>query len=225
MKPIYKLVLHEVFSPFYIYQMFIVAVWLIQLYYQFGVCVIILSVISVTVSVWQTRKQTRALKEAVHSESTLTVLRDALEVTVSSKELVPGDVIIIPEQQHTMECDAVLVSGDCIVNESMLTGESFPITKVPVSAEDGFSCTANKRNTLFCGTTVLHSRATSSKNVKAVVYRTSFSTMKGELVRTILFPKPVHFKLYSDVMKSMVIFLILGIPAMIYTGIVFKSLN
>ncbi|CAN7980624.1 unnamed protein product [Ixodes pacificus] len=225
MKPIYKLVLHEVFSPFYIYQMFIVAVWLIQLYYQFGVCVIILSVISVTVSVWQTRKQTRALKEAVHSESTLTVLRDALEVTVSSKELVPGDVIIIPEQQHTMECDAVLVSGDCIVNESMLTGESFPITKVPVSAEDGFSCTANKRNTLFCGTTVLHSRATSSKNVKAVVYRTSFSTMKGELVRTILFPKPVHFKLYSDVMKSMVIFLILGIPAMIYTGIVFKNLN
>ncbi|CAN7983056.1 unnamed protein product [Ixodes hexagonus] len=227
MKPIYKLVLHEasVFSPFYIYQMFIVAVWLIQLYYQFGVCVIILSVISVTVSVWQTRKQTRALKEAVHSESTLTALRDASEVTVSSKELVPGDVIIIPEQQHTMECDAVLISGDCIVNESMLTGESFPITKVPVSAEDGFSCAANKRNTLFCGTTILHSRATSSKNVKAVVYRTSFSTMKGELVRTILFPKPVHFKLYSDVMKSMVIFLILGIPAMIYTGIVFKNLD
>ena len=29
-----------------------------------------------------------------------------------------------------MECDAVLVDGTCVVNESMLTGESIPITKV-----------------------------------------------------------------------------------------------
>ena len=29
-----------------------------------------------------------------------------------------------------MECDAVLVEGTCVVNESMLTGESIPITKV-----------------------------------------------------------------------------------------------
>lgn len=80
---------------------------------------------------------------------------------------------MIPEQQHTMECDAVLISGDCIVNESMLTGESFPISKTPISVEDGFSCTANRRNMLFCGTTVLHSRGTNNNKVKAIVYRTS----------------------------------------------------
>ena len=38
-------------------------------------------------------------------------------------ELVPGDVIIIPPQGCTMTCDAVLISGMCIVNESMLTGK------------------------------------------------------------------------------------------------------
>lgn len=224
MTPVYKLVINEVFSPFYIYQLFIVIVWMIQLYYQFGVCVILLSIISVSVSVWQTRKQTRALKEAVHTESPVIVVRDSSEVTLSSKELVPGDVIVLPEKHHTMQCDAVLVTGDCIVNESMLTGESFPVTKVPVSFQDGYACTANKRNTLFCGTTVLHSRSANG-GVKAIVYRTGFNTMKGELVRTILFPKPVHFKLHADVMKSMVIFLILGIPAMIYTGVIFKSLD
>ncbi|KAK8775011.1 hypothetical protein V5799_010458 [Amblyomma americanum] len=224
MTPVYKLVINEVFSPFYVYQLFIVIVWMVQLYYQFGVCVILLSIISVSVSVWQTRKQTRALKEAVHTESPVTVLRDSNEVTLSSKQLVPGDVIILPESHHIMECDAVLINGDCIVNESMLTGESFPITKVPVSAEDGYTCSANKRNTLFCGTSVLHSRSTNGR-VAAIVYRTGFNTMKGELVRSILFPKPVHFKLHADVMKSMVIFLILGIPAMIYTGIIFSSLG
>jgi P-type E1-E2 ATPase len=37
-------------------------------------------------------------------------------------QLVPGDVIIIPPHGCEMHCDAVLLSGTCIVNESMLTG-------------------------------------------------------------------------------------------------------
>jgi len=39
-----------------------------------------------------------------------------------STDLVPGDVIIIPANGMVMPCDAVLVHGTCIVNESMLTG-------------------------------------------------------------------------------------------------------
>ena len=37
----------------------------------------------------------------------------------------PGDVIEIPRHGCTMQCDAVLLSGNCIVNESMLTGRYF----------------------------------------------------------------------------------------------------
>ncbi len=39
-----------------------------------------------------------------------------------STELVPGDVIIIPANGMIMPCDAALIHGTCIVNESMLTG-------------------------------------------------------------------------------------------------------
>ncbi len=53
------------------------------------------------------------------------------ETEISSVELVPGDVILLPTTGgFNMECDAVLVEGSCVVNESMLTGESIPITKV-----------------------------------------------------------------------------------------------
>ena len=50
---------------------------------------------------------------------------------LSSKELVPGDQVLLPTNGgYTVECDAVLVEGSCVVNESMLTGESIPVTKV-----------------------------------------------------------------------------------------------
>lgn len=42
---------------------------------------------------------------------------------ILSTDLVPGDVMVIPSNGTIMPCDAVLVSGTCIVNESMLTGE------------------------------------------------------------------------------------------------------
>jgi len=45
----------------------------------------------------------------------------------SSDFLVPGDVIKIPATSSIMACDAVLLNGTCIVNESMLTGERYSI--------------------------------------------------------------------------------------------------
>lgn len=50
---------------------------------------------------------------------------------MSTTELVPGDVICIePEKSQIMHCDAVLIEGTCSMDESMLTGESYPISKV-----------------------------------------------------------------------------------------------
>lgn len=41
---------------------------------------------------------------------------------VTSDLLVPGEVIEVPRHGCVMQFDAVLVTGNCIVNESMLTG-------------------------------------------------------------------------------------------------------
>ena len=47
---------------------------------------------------------------------------DLVFENIYAVRLVPGDVIVIPPTGCLVPCDAVLLSGTCIVNESVLTG-------------------------------------------------------------------------------------------------------
>lgn len=56
---------------------------------------------------------------------------------------------------------------------------------------------------LFCGTKIIRARRPQQVDddeavALAVVVRTGFSTTKGALVRSMLFPKPSGFKFYRD---------------------------
>jgi cation-transporting ATPase 13A3/4/5 len=51
-----------------------------------------------------------------------------MRLEIESSDLVIGDLIEIP-QQSILPCDIILLNGSCIVNESILTGESIPIIK------------------------------------------------------------------------------------------------
>ncbi|XP_048833620.1 polyamine-transporting ATPase 13A3 isoform X1 [Brienomyrus brachyistius] len=208
---VFKLLIKEVLNPFYIFQLFSVILWSADEYYYYAMAIVLMSVISIATSLYTIKKQYIMLHDmvAAHSIIRVSVCRagDEIEEAMST-DLVPGDVIVIPTNGTIMPCDAVLVSGTCIVNESMLTGESVPVTKTNLpnpgqvakgSAGDGiYSVEEHKRHTLFCGTTVIQTRFYAGEPVKAVVIRTGFNTAKGQLVRSILYPKPTDFKLYRD---------------------------
>lgn len=63
-----------------------------------------------------------------HFECPVDVLRGGAWLRLRSSALVPGDVFAVP--LGTLPCDAVLVGGEAIVDENMLTGESVPVRKV-----------------------------------------------------------------------------------------------
>lgn len=42
---------------------------------------------------------------------------------MNSSDLVPGDCIVVPSDGMFVPCDAALLTGECMVNESLLTGE------------------------------------------------------------------------------------------------------
>ena len=163
-----------------------------------------ISLVSIIVSLLETRRQSQSLHDMVASSNALRakVYRGKNEFEdISSVELVPGDVIAIPSDGCVMPCDAVLLAGTCIVNESMLTGESVPVMKsaLPLTdcnddEKDMYEPERHKRHTLFSGTAVIQTRYYGQSHVLAVVARTGFSTTKGSLVRSILYPKPIGFK-------------------------------
>ena len=59
---------------------------------------------------------------------------------ISSEDLVPGDVLVIPPKGAMIQCDAVLISGNCIVNESMLTGRCYSMKFTYMSCPVKYSC-------------------------------------------------------------------------------------
>ncbi|KAM4551196.1 polyamine-transporting ATPase 13A3-like isoform 1-T1 [Odontesthes bonariensis] len=203
---LFKLLIKEVLNPFYIFQLFSVALWSAEDYYYYASAIVFMSVISIATSLYTIRKQYVMLHDmvAAHSVVRVSVCRENKDIEQAmSTELVPGDVIIIPTNGMIMPCDAVLFHGTCVVNESMLTGESVPVTKTSLPSSGGeasksYSTEEHKRHTLFCGTHVIQTRFYTGELVKAVVVRTGFSTEKGQLVRSILYPKPTDFKLYHD---------------------------
>lgn len=60
------------------------------------------------------------------------VYRQKKWISIQSYELVPGDLISLGRGSSEFVCpaDILLLSGSCVVNEAMLTGESTPRLKV-----------------------------------------------------------------------------------------------
>ncbi|KAJ2232243.1 hypothetical protein IWW45_005106 [Coemansia sp. RSA 485] len=180
----------------------------------------------------------------------VTVVRDGKRAVVDSSDLVPGDIFELSGSQFkTVPCEALLLEGDCIVNESMLTGESVPESKLAITAVNSrvlqdinmsahtFSSEVS-RHMLFAGThlvrvrggrgTYCSSNSTSecaagrgpATHATAMVLRTGFNTTKGMLVQSILFPKPTSFKFYRDAFRF------IGVLALVaLVGFVINTVN
>ncbi|KAG7209849.1 hypothetical protein KM043_011454 [Ampulex compressa] len=221
-KSILTLFCLEVLNPFYVFQLFSFCLWVADDYYYYAMVILGMSSAGIIMAVFQTRRNQHNLRSTVHSSDVATVMRDRLTgqtATVPAERLVPGDILIIPSHGCLMPCDAVLLTGNCILNESMLTGESVPVTKTPIpcSNEVMYDTKEHARHTLFCGTRVIQTRYYDSEKVLAVVIRTGFNTSKGGLVRSIMYPPPVDFKFEQDSYKFVILLAGIASIGVIYT--------
>ena len=124
---------------------------------------------------WQEYRASRivhALQARVHTSTT--VLRGGRSEKIRLEEVVPGDITLLTAGD-VVPGDCLLLQGrDLHVNESALTGESFPAEKEPgVVAAD--AAMADRTNTLFEGSSVVSGEAT------ALVVRSGEDTEFGKI--------------------------------------------
>ncbi|NWT13583.1 AT132 ATPase, partial [Vireo altiloquus] len=218
-----RLLVEEVLNPFYIFQVLSMVLWVCDAYYYYAACIFLISSFSLGISLYETRKQSTTLRNMARMSVAVRVRRPGgEELELSSAELVPGDCIRLPADGAVLPCDAVLLSGECMVNESLLTGESVPVVKTALPAGGKAAGAAycpeeHRRHTLFCGTHLLQARPHGGHDVLAVVTRTGFCTAKGDLISSILYPKPVTFKFYTDAVKFVLFLAVLALIGTVYS--------
>lgn len=109
-----------------------------------------------------------------------TAMRDGGAEEVAAVEIVPGDLIVVSATEPFPADGIVLAGADLQVDESVLTGEAYPIRKAPLVAvpHDGGEPAVDAEHWVFAGTRLLTGRAT---------VRVAFAgsdTVYGEIVRS-----------------------------------------
>jgi cation-transporting P-type ATPase 13A2 len=156
-KRIGRLLIDEVLNPFYIFQVFAMALWIWDGYRIYASCIFVISTLSVSASLIETIQNNNSIRDMAKYTCSIDLLVKNQQLkTINSAELLPGDVVEIPEGK-ILPCDLILLTGGAIVNEAMLTGESIPVMKsnLPYNSQEVYSETETTKHTLFSGTSVL----------------------------------------------------------------------
>jgi Mg2+-importing ATPase len=150
--------------------------------------IIIFSIVLVSVILdfsqeYRAERAAEALRRRVATMTT--TLRNGTKQDIDISELVPGDVIALSAGDIVPADARIINARDFFVDQSALTGESFPAEKISESLMDANTTDAGRwNNYLFMGTSVTNGAAT------AVIVKTGGLTQYGEIVRKSIERKP-----------------------------------
>lgn len=181
--PWYVLVWRAVKNPFALVLAFLALVSAITGEYEPAIYMCVMIVLSATVSfvqAYKSEKASDALREMI--ENTTNALREGEFREIPMDEVVPGDIISL-QTGDMIPADAILLdSKDLFINQSSLTGESYPVEKIMPERLDEDEQVDWERtssleapNVLFMGTDVV------SGNGQILIAKTGKNTMFGDL--------------------------------------------
>lgn len=180
----------QLVSPLAMFQFFTSALWMMDEYWQYTLFSLFNILMFESTTVWQRLRTLKTLSGMSTKPYQIYVYRDSTWISVTTLDLLPGDVISLkrahspavaqanankppsPQQSQLTDiipCDCILLRGSVVVNEATLTGESVPQMKDAVNAADGvmrpFQMDGQDRvHTLFSGTSLVSTVPSLSKS-------------------------------------------------------------
>jgi P-type Ca2+ transporter type 2C len=144
-----------------------------------------------------------ALKKLINPQST--VIREGKEIKIESSQIVPGDVVVI-NQGERIPADGIFIEANRIfVNESMLTGESVPVSK-------------SAKSEAFMGTVL-----TSGRGIIQIV-KTGKDTKMGAIAVSIQTPhEETPLKAQLEKFAKQLVILVLGLTLFVFVVGIIKG--
>src|SRR2546422_1433599 len=136
------------------------------------IVIVIMNAILGFVQEYRAERSLEALKSLAAPKAH--VLREGGVVAVPSRELVPGEVVVLAAGDRVPADARLLEVASLRVNEASLTGESLPVSK-SVEPQPRDSYLGDRKNMVFMGTTVDGGRG------RAVLVETGMSTQLGKI--------------------------------------------
>jgi Mg2+-importing ATPase len=125
-----------------------------------AIFIFLMIIISVCISFYQEYRSDRDIAKLIELVSVkITVVRNGKRRDINIHELVPGDIIEVSAGDIIPADARIIESKDLFINESSLTGESFPAEKTHDTLRSAESIT-DLKNTAFMGTSVVSGSAT-----------------------------------------------------------------
>ncbi|CAA20137.1 Cation-transporting ATPase [Schizosaccharomyces pombe] len=187
-------------APFFVFQIFCCVLWCLDDYWYFSLFSMFMIIALECSVVWQRQRTLTEFRTMSIKPYEIQVYRNKHWFPISTEDLLPNDVVSVlhNKEDSGLPCDLLLLSGSCVVNEAMLSGESTPLVKESIELRPEEAVIdvdeLDKNAVLFGGTRVLQvtqspfcKLKTPDNGVPAIVLRTGFETSQGSLVRTMVF--------------------------------------
>lgn len=144
------------------------------------IIILIVVVVNAIIGVAQENKAEKSL-EALQklSSHVAKVMRDGKLEVVPSRELVPGDIVIMETGDYVPADLRIIEAVNLKAQEAALTGESVPVEKISDKIEDEKIGIGDRINMLFSSSLITYGRG------KAVVVETAMNTEVGKIANII----------------------------------------
>ena len=184
---------------FFFFQVYAILLWCFTDFLIYGCIISVLVLYSLIESSYTTRKNLLNIRNMCKYSISVNIYQNNTIINQPINTIVPGDVFELPEDGQNVPCDCILLSGSVIVNESMLTGESTPILKTHLpKTNNSFNYEEDNKYMLFGGTKIVQKRPENKGKILCLCYSTGFNTLRGNLIRSVLYPKKDDDKFMKD---------------------------